>query len=76
MTAYPAHGATRPGPGSDWCVYPQRETCDPKEAFQLWLKRKQQQQVKERQLEQLKRLEEESCYYLHSQEESERAFKL
>ncbi|KAJ8283080.1 hypothetical protein COCON_G00055990 [Conger conger] len=53
-----------------------RETCDPQEAFKLWLKRKQQQQVQQRQLEQLRRLEEESCYYLHSQEESERAFKL
>lgn len=49
---------------------------DPEEAFKLWLHRKQEQQQKERQLVELKKLEEDSTYLLRSREECEHAFKL
>ncbi|XP_026160511.1 coiled-coil domain-containing protein 181-like [Mastacembelus armatus] len=49
---------------------------DPEEAFRLWLQRKQDQQHKERQLVELKKLEENSVYLSRSREECERAFKL
>ncbi|MEQ2183228.1 hypothetical protein GOODEAATRI_030620, partial [Goodea atripinnis] len=54
----------------------ERDSCDPEEAFKLWLQRKQEQQQKERQLVELRKLEEDSSYLLHSREECERAFKL
>lgn len=53
-----------------------KDSSDPEEAFRLWLQRKQEQQQKERQLVELKRLEEDSGYLLRSREECERAFKL
>ncbi|KAL7829012.1 hypothetical protein SRHO_G00326460 [Serrasalmus rhombeus] len=40
-----------------------RECCDPEEAFKLWLQRKHEQQLKEKQLEEMKRLEQESSIY-------------
>lgn len=54
----------------------QRDTSDPEESFRLWLQRKQEQQQKERQLVEMKRLEEDTSYLLRSREECERAFKL
>ena len=49
---------------------------DPEESFRLWLQRKQEQQQKDKQLEEMKKLEEDSGYLLRSREECERAFKL
>ncbi len=54
----------------------QRDSSDTEESFRLWLQRKQEQQQKERQLVEMKRLEEDSGYLLRSREECERAFKL
>lgn len=54
----------------------QKDSSDPEEAFKLWLQRKQEQQQREKQLVELKRLEEDSGYLLRSREECERAFKL
>ncbi len=54
----------------------QRDPSDPEEAFRLWRQRKQEQQQKEKQLVELKRLEEDSSYLLRSREECEHAFKL
>ena len=54
----------------------QRECYDPEEAFKLWLQRKHEQQLKEKQLEEMKRLEQESSIYIHRPEESEKAFRL
>ncbi|TKS74640.1 Coiled-coil domain-containing protein 181 [Collichthys lucidus] len=59
-----------------WQCYSVRDTSDPEESFRLWLQRKQEQQQKERQLVEMKRLEEDSGYLLRSREECERAFKL
>ncbi|XP_012733393.2 coiled-coil domain-containing protein 181 isoform X1 [Fundulus heteroclitus] len=55
---------------------PLRDSCDPGEAFRSWLQRKQEQQQRERQLVELRKLEEDTSYLLHSREECERAFKL
>lgn len=54
----------------------QTECCDAEEAFKLWLLKKQQQQLKERQLEEMKKLEMESSSYQHQPEECEKAFRL
>ena len=53
----------------------QRDTSDGEEAFRFWLRRKREQQHRERELEELKKMEEESGYVLHNREECERAFK-
>lgn len=53
----------------------QRDCGDPEEAFKSWLQKKQEQQLKEKQLEDMKRLEKESGFCLHSREESEKAFR-
>ncbi|XP_069550710.1 coiled-coil domain-containing protein 181 [Brachyistius frenatus] len=53
-----------------------KDSSDPEDTFRLWLQRKQEQQQKEKQLVELKKLEEDSCYLLHSRKECERAFKL
>lgn len=52
------------------------EGCDTDEAFKLWLQKKKQQQLKERQLEEMKRLEMESSIYLRQPEECKKAFRL
>lgn len=57
------------------CVM-QKDSSDPEEAFQLWLQRKRQQQQREKQLLELKRMEEDTGYLLRSREECERAFRL
>lgn len=54
----------------------QRDPSDPEESFRLWVQKKQEQQQKERQMVELKKLEEDAGYLLRSREESERAFKL
>lgn len=61
-----------------YCSRVQKDSgsCDSEEAFKLWLQRKQEQRQKEKQLLELKKLEEDSSYLLHSREECERAFKL
>lgn len=59
-----------------FCFLMQRDSSDREESFRLWLQRKQDQQQKERQLVEMKRLEEDSGYLLRSREECERAFKL
>ncbi|KAM6962799.1 coiled-coil domain-containing protein 181 [Aplochiton taeniatus] len=53
-----------------------RDNSDPEEAFKSWLQRKHEQQQREKRLEEMKRLEEESGFYLHNREDCERAFKL
>lgn len=53
-----------------------RDTSDPEEAFRYWLQRKQEQQQREKQLVELRKLEEDSSYLLRSKDECERAFKL
>lgn len=59
------------------CFVPlQGDSSDPQESFRLWLQRKQEQQQRERQLEEMKRLEQDSSYHIRSREECERAFKL
>lgn len=57
-------------------LFPQRDSCDPEESFQLWLQRKQEQQQKDKHLQEMKKLEEDSRYLLRSREECERAFKV
>lgn len=54
----------------------QKESCDPQESFRLWLQRKQQQQQRERQLTEVKKLEQDCGHLLRSREDCERAFKL
>lgn len=54
----------------------QRDCSDPEESFRQWLQRKHEQQQKEKQLEELKRLEVDSGYLLRSREECEHAFKV
>lgn len=54
----------------------QKESCDPQESFRLWLQRKQQQQQRERQLMEVKKLEQDCGHLLRSREDCERAFKL
>lgn len=53
----------------------QRDPVDPQECFRLWLQRKQKQQQKERQLVELKRLEQDNGDLFPRREECERAFK-
>lgn len=57
-------------------VSTQGDSSDPQESFRLWLQRKHEQQQQERQLEEVKRLEQDSSYHIRSREECERAFKL
>lgn len=57
-------------------VLSQRDSSDPEEAFKSWLQRKREQQQKERQLLELKKMGEDSSYLLHSRQECEHAFKL
>lgn len=54
----------------------QGDSSDPQESFREWLQRKQDQQQRERQLEEMKRLEQDSSYHIRSRDECERAFKL
>lgn len=54
----------------------QKEPCDPQESFRVWLQRKQQQQQRERQLMEVKKLEQDCGHLLRSREDCERAFKL
>lgn len=54
----------------------QKEPCDPQESFRLWLQRKQQQQQRERQLTEVKKLEQDCGPPWRSREDCERAFKL
>lgn len=58
------------------CCDKQGDSSDPQESFRLWLQRKQEQQQRERQLEEMRRLEQDSSYHIRSREECERAFKL
>lgn len=55
----------------------QKEPCDPQESFRLWLQRKQQQQQRERQLTEVRELEQEQDRgpLLRSREDCERAFR-
>lgn len=55
---------------------PQGDSTDPQESFRMWLQRKEEQQQRERQLMELKRLEQDSSYRLRSREECDHAFKL
>ncbi|TRY95201.1 hypothetical protein DNTS_010013 [Danionella cerebrum] len=48
---------------------------DPEEAFKNWLQKKRGQHLKDKQFEDMKRLEKESSYCVHSREESEKAFR-
>ncbi|XP_051525651.1 coiled-coil domain-containing protein 181-like [Myxocyprinus asiaticus] len=52
-----------------------RDNGDPEEAFKIWLQKKQEQQLKEKHLEEMKKREKESGFCLHSREESEKAFR-
>ncbi|KAK7889472.1 hypothetical protein WMY93_025032 [Mugilogobius chulae] len=52
-----------------------KDTIDAEEAFRHWLQRKQVQQQKEKQLVELKRLEEDTSYLLRSREDCELAFR-
>lgn len=56
-------------------LFCQRDCGDPEEAFKNWLQKKQEQQFKDKQVEEMKRLEKESGFCLHSREESEKAFR-
>uniref|UniRef100_A0AAV2KY67 Coiled-coil domain-containing protein 181 n=1 Tax=Knipowitschia caucasica TaxID=637954 RepID=A0AAV2KY67_KNICA len=52
-----------------------KDLIDPDGAFRHWLQRKQVQQQRERQLVELKRLEEDTGYLLRSREDCEHAFR-
>lgn len=52
----------------------QRDTSDPEEAFRYWLQRKQEQQQREKQLVELRKLEEDSSYFLRSKDVLERVW--
>lgn len=48
---------------------------DPNDAFNLWLKKKREQQFKEQQIETMRKREQDYNSRLHSREDSEKAFK-
>ncbi|XP_042190202.1 coiled-coil domain-containing protein 181 isoform X2 [Callorhinchus milii] len=48
---------------------------DPNEAFALWLKRKREQQIREKQMEAMRKQEQEYNLKAHAKEDSEKAFK-
>ena len=48
---------------------------DGEQAFRFWLRRKQEQQLREREMEDMRRMEEEGGYVLHNRQECEQAFK-
>ncbi|XP_038657976.1 coiled-coil domain-containing protein 181 isoform X3 [Scyliorhinus canicula] len=48
---------------------------DPNEAFNLWLKKKREQQIKEQQLEAMRKREQDYNSKVHTREDSEKAFK-
>lgn len=52
-----------------------RDFGDPAEAFKNWLQKKQEQHFKDKQIEEMKRVEKESGFCLHCREESEKAFR-
>ncbi|XP_077463951.1 coiled-coil domain-containing protein 181 isoform X3 [Stigmatopora argus] len=54
----------------------QKDSSVGEEAFRQWLRRKQEQQQREKEVVQLRKLEEDGSYLMHSREECERAFKL
>ncbi|XP_078415805.1 coiled-coil domain-containing protein 181 isoform X4 [Cetorhinus maximus] len=49
---------------------------DPNEAFNLWLKKKREQQIKEQQIEAMRKREQDYNSKVHTREDSEKAFKL
>ncbi|XP_067848428.1 coiled-coil domain-containing protein 181 isoform X2 [Heptranchias perlo] len=48
---------------------------DPNEAFNLWLKKKREQQIKEQQIEAMRKREQDYNSKVHTREDSEKAFK-
>uniref|UniRef100_UPI00398EF79F coiled-coil domain-containing protein 181 isoform X2 n=1 Tax=Pristiophorus japonicus TaxID=55135 RepID=UPI00398EF79F len=48
---------------------------DPNEAFNLWLKKKREQQIKEQQVEAMRKREQDYNSKVHTREDSEKAFK-
>ncbi|XP_078265366.1 coiled-coil domain-containing protein 181 isoform X2 [Rhinoraja longicauda] len=48
---------------------------DPNDAFNLWLRKKREQQVKEQQIETMRKREQDYNSRLHTREDSEKAFK-
>lgn len=56
------------------CFSNQQEDRDPQEAFRLWLKKKHEEQMKERKTEELRK-QEECLFFLKGTEGREKAFK-
>lgn len=56
------------------CFRNQQENRDPQQAFRLWLKKKHEEQLKEKKTEELRK-QEECLFFLQGTEGRERAFK-